>query len=358
VDSPSELCDLGDPLLFPGTGFNGVPGSPCSSDCKISGMCTQTPAAQCTTAADCGGVGEGCCGNGVVEGRCSDGSGSCQSDADCRSCSFGLCADGVTACTQPSDCLETCQPGDEQCDDGNPIDDDRCRNDCTFNAAPVPLPPICEGLHGPNIIPALVRSGVFVDTRRVPGTDFDRWRVRGEFSLPDGAVFDPDQQQVDLVFSQDQFLCVGGTRNGFPCAGSPDCPGGGQCRSPLFQASLRPGDGDAHFIQLGPAQDRPVWRFRNKLGDNLGAESWKMGRLFVRNKNKRRPLNQIKFNLWGQGDKVVPQVSFPIDPAALGGPPPRVRETLRVGDVCASQVMTCDVKGGGKRLRCFSLVGP
>src|SRR4029453_7121145 len=94
-DFPSEQCDLG--------GSNGASGSPCSATCTIMGKCTRAPFGPCTQGSDCPqfASGEGCCGNDVRDDV--DGMG------------------GVTP--------------DEDCDDGNVIDEALCRNICKETAA-------------------------------------------------------------------------------------------------------------------------------------------------------------------------------------------------------------------------------
>jgi cysteine-rich repeat protein len=145
LDLPSEQCDLGSQ--------NGVSGSPCSSDCTISGLCkgSGTP---CETAADCP-LGEGCCGNNLTEAN-------------------------------------------EACDDGNVIEDDNCTTTCDVNLAGVPILG-CEDLTGPNITPAFVKVTTFKDTPDF--ADFDRWKSKGDFNFAEGLPIDPDTQDVTIVYN-------------------------------------------------------------------------------------------------------------------------------------------------------------
>ncbi len=148
LDHPSEQCDLGDAV-------NGQPGSPCSATCHVNGHCTGTNQ-PCETAGECP-AGQGCCGDGTVE-------------------------------------------GDEQCDDGNLDDDDLCTSTCQTNGGGVPILG-CEDLLGPNIVPAFVKAGTFKDTPDTPGP-FDKWKTKGDFNLPAGTTVDPDSTDVTLIFNQ------------------------------------------------------------------------------------------------------------------------------------------------------------
>ncbi len=144
VDTPSEQCDLG--------ASNGAAGSPCESDCTIMGACT-TSGAACTTAADCP-IGEGCCGNNIVEVA-------------------------------------------EACDDGNVIENDTCDSFC-MGVAGIPILG-CEDLTGPNIIPAFVKVSLFKDTKHFP--DFNRWKTKGDFNFANGLPVQPDSDDVRVVFN-------------------------------------------------------------------------------------------------------------------------------------------------------------
>ncbi len=156
LDSPSEQCDLGDPLAG---GENGEPGSPCTGDCMILGVCTGTSAAICDSAGDCP-PGEGCCGNAIPEGP-------------------------------------------EACDDGNSIEDDLCDSSCNVVPGGVAIDG-CEDsagqpLTGPNLVPAGIKLVKFRNTAKIP--DFDRWKVRGDFNFEPSIALDPENQEVKIVFS-------------------------------------------------------------------------------------------------------------------------------------------------------------
>jgi cysteine-rich repeat protein len=136
----NEQCDLGDA---------NDPAGPCTDDCKILGECTGSMAA-CSLTMPCP-MGEGCCGDGVVEGP-------------------------------------------EECDDGNTIEDDECDSDCQDVVTGVEIVG-CDDLVGPNVVPAFVKLTKFKDTGT---TGIDRWKTKGDFNLADGMVLDPSLDPSDL----------------------------------------------------------------------------------------------------------------------------------------------------------------
>lgn len=318
VDVGVEQCDLGAPEA---DGFNGRDGSPCTEDCQIIGRCTRS-GATCSTASECGEflAGEGCCGNGTMD--------------------FGA---------DPNE-------ADEACDDGNALDDDGCNNQCRIVENPIPLPSRCEGVVGPKVVPTFVRTLRFQKQRRQVAADqhpdyFSKWSSRGEFSLVPGIEFDPDSQNVELVFSQGQPVCQGGTAIGTLCADDGDCPES-ECDTTLWRGKLPPGA----MKQAGKKQDRPRWSFKERHGKRPGALAWTDTRFAQRLATIRRPLNEVRFMLKGRGDRLDPQISLHVDPTAMGGPPTRIRQTLIIGDLCTTQTLTCEPNRPGTTLRCFSRV--
>jgi hypothetical protein len=173
------------------------------------------------------------------------------------------------------------------------------------------------------------------DTKKVPATgEYDKWVLKGDFNLVDGIPFDPVNQIVRVVFSQESIL--------YDVLLDPDDP-----NNPI------------HFWPKVPG--KPLWKFEIKDANGIGAEGWQKGQFKLRGSNKRRPLQQVKYKLKGKGDKAVPQVSFPVDLNGLGGTPPnniRVRETIIVGSTCATRVVTCEQNTSGTSLKCFSVVSP
>jgi hypothetical protein len=285
LDVPSEQCDLG--------AFNQDPNHPdslCTAECRIQGSCTNDPLQVCTVAEDCSDDpidpedpnAPGCCGNGTQE-------------------------------------------GEEECDDGNPVDDDLCTNACLDNPGGGPLPEACGSLVGPNIVQALVKPMKL--SSKVAGNDlFEKWLTAGDFNLADGVTFDPFTQDATVLFSQEVVV---------------------------FEATLPP----ASFLPIAPSK----WKFKDKEGDIPGAETWTLGVMRLKDSTRKRPLAQLKFKLKGRGDKLMTPVSIPIDPNGLGGSAPldiRIRQSIIVGTTCATRLVTCEQKSGGKLLKCFSAFQP
>jgi cysteine-rich repeat protein len=152
-DPPIEECDDG----------NGIDDDGCRNDCTIpvcgDGIVDGQNGETCDPPGSlAGGNGNNCtvtctsCGDGVVQPgeECDDGNGI--DDDDCRNdCTIPVCGDGILddgeTCDPPgspaggngnncdSDCTvcgDSIVDADEECDDGNAIDDDDCRNDCTI----------------------------------------------------------------------------------------------------------------------------------------------------------------------------------------------------------------------------------
>lgn len=254
LDRPSEDCDLGDPN---NGGFNGQPGSPCSSSCQIKGTCT-TSGNPCTSAADCPS-GEGCCGDAVTD--------------------------------SPA----------EQCDDGNAINDDACDNSCMNNPFGTPVLG-CEDVTGPHLVPAFAKKTQLKQTKDAP-PDLDRWQTKGDFNLVAGVLIDPDSEPVTITFNN--------LTSGL-----------------LFQKTLPA----ASFTQQGT---KLKWKFLDKLATLV--PGWRKGKFSQRQ-------NKVRFVLNGRNATVSTV-------AALGAPP-GFRQTIRVGDVCATTVVSCVAKSGGKVVAC------
>ncbi|MEO8601676.1 MAG: hypothetical protein ABI629_03765 [bacterium] len=258
VDLPSEQCDLG--------AQNGVTGSPCSATCSIAGQCKGSNA-PCTTAADCP-LGQGCCGNEVVEAN-------------------------------------------EACDDGNLINDDPCTAACDFNPLGTPIIG-CDGLAGPHIVPAAIKKTKFQDKPDAP--DFDRWKTKGQFILTQGLNFDPDTQPVNIIWNNN----LSGV---------------------LFESQLDPTDcpSTSCFVQSGKPT-KPKWKFSSKTADLVGAPTWHKGKLALKGPKPGT------FNLDGRYQTLFT--------SAEAGAPPIMRQTIRVGDVCITGVISCVPASNGKSLKC------
>lgn len=251
-DFPAEECDLG---------MSNGPPSPCSLTCTIAGTCTRAMTV-CDEGIDCPDFanGEGCCGDNVRDDV--DGPG------------------GVVP--------------DEDCDDGNDINDDLCSNICKATTGIAILG--CEDLTGPNILPAAVKVTKFKDTPEA--TEIDRWKTKGEAIFATGLTIDPDTEDVRIIYN--------------------NTPSG-----ELFSSTLPPGN----FAQNDP---KLKWKFKDKEADVPGSPSWRKGKFVIKT-------NKIKFTLDGR--------KTPLFTAAELGMPPRARQTVRVGDVCITAIIECVQKG-------------
>jgi hypothetical protein len=252
-DFPGEECDLG---------MSNGPPSPCSLTCQISGRCTRNMMV-CTNGSDCPqfATGEGCCGNNEVDDV--DGMG------------------GVIA--------------DEECDDGNAINNDTCSNLCKAAGGPPVLG--CEDLTGPNILPASIKVAKFKDTEDAP--DIDRWKTKGEAIFSTGLTIDPDTEPVTIIYN--------------------NIPDG-----LLFSSTLAP----ANFVQKDP---KLKWKFKDKEADVPGSPGWRKGKFGIKQ-------NKCKF--LSDGRKTTLFTAMQIEPV-------NIRQTIRVGDVCITAVLDCAAKGSG-----------
>jgi hypothetical protein len=88
-----------------------------------------------------------------------------------------------------------------------------------------------------------------------------------------------------------------------------------------------------------------VWQFLDSAADTPGAEGWRKAVFKLK-------LNKVKDISDGRN------VPIAIDPSALGAPPIRFRQTFRIGDDCATSVITCKASGDGMSLKCSSLPPP
>jgi len=264
--------------------------------CRCGDATIDTPAEECDL---------GDAANGAVDSPCS---------ATCEI--LGSCTGSGFACDEASDCPsgEGCcgnsiADGDEECDDGNNIPDDLCSGACVLTPQGVPILG-CEDVAGPHLMPGFVKSASFQDTKDNPGFGLDKWKVKGEFNLSTGVNFDLDTEVVRVIINQ---------------AGP----------TPIYDALLPIGS----FLQKG-SSTKPNWTFKDKEGDVVGAEG-------LRKVQGKRQLNKLTYAI--DGRKVV----IPVDYFALGAPPVRMRQTLRIGDDCATTVLRCAV-GTNAKLKCTS----
>jgi hypothetical protein len=165
----------------------------------------------------------------------------------------------------------------------------------------------CEGLLGPNVIPAFVKTAKFKDSSDPPAP-YDRWKAKGDFNLAEGLAIDPDSEQVRVVFNQSA------------TAYSTNVPAGS-------------------FVQKGSNPAKPKWKYSDTSTPFNG---FKKGSFGLKE-------NKIKYGLDGRS------VALAIDPMFLGG---KIRQTIRSGDVCATAILSCESKSGGKLLKCSSALLP
>ena len=253
------------------------------------------PNEECDLGAANGAVDSPCSATCEILGSCTVSGFPCDEASDCPS-GEGCCGDSVTE-------------GDEECDDGNNISDDLCSGACILTPQGVPILG-CEDVAGPHLMPGFVKTASFQDTKDNPGFGLDKWKVKGEFNLSTGVTLDPDSETVRVILNQ---------------AGP----------APLYDATLPIGS----FLQKGSSA-KPNWQFKDKEGDVAGA-------LGLRKVQAKRLLNKLAFSI--DARKVV----VPVDYDALGAPPVRLRQTLRIGDDCATTVLRCAV-GTNAKLKCTS----
>lgn len=317
-DGVGDACDQCNGRPDAGT-CDSCPGAPCpagcggsaSNDCLCGDGIADFPSEQCDLGSALNGQpGQPCAANCKVLGKCTRNVGtSCDQASDCPAAAAGEGCCGNDIVDDPDG------PGgvtpDEECDDGNSVPDDNCDNSCKLTVNGIPVLG-CEDLFGPNVIPSFVKIAKFKDTKD-PATPFDRWNTKGDFNLAQGLTIDPDSETVKLIFNQ---------------------------ATTVYSAAPPIGA----FVQSGSATS-PKWKFLDKTASTSGAVGWRKGKFGLKT-------NKVKFV--GNGRNVA----LPIDPNAVGGPPPRLRQTIRVGDVCTTAILTCEVKSNGKLYKCASALIP
>ena len=260
------------------------------TSCGCGDGVTDTPAERC----DLGAA------NGTAESLCSS---ICQPVGHCSG--TGTACDTAAACANGDACNGNgvVDPG-EQCDDGNLISDDLCTGWGVTNPDGDPIVG-CEDLFGPQLVPASFAKGVF--RKSVRGGGFDRWRTRGKFVLFDGTDIDPDSESTETIFSQ------GDTR--------------------LASLSSAPG----HFVQRGKKRAR-----------------WNLQPLRKRSTTAPTFFDKGRFRNGRKGIGVVLSEKALAVPVDVARSPLRIRQTIRVGDVCATATIRCRPKRGGRMLLCTS----
>ncbi|MCK6554578.1 thrombospondin type 3 repeat-containing protein [Candidatus Binatia bacterium] len=244
------------------------------------------------------------CDLGPANGPTSPCSSTCQVQGEC----IGGPTPGAVCATDAECGAGTCcgnglTTSPEACDDGNAVADDLCDNSCQLTTGGIPVLG-CEDVLGPHMIPAYAKAR-FTDTTKVPGP-FDKHTSRGDFNLPAGISIDPDSQVVTIIFNQ---------------------------TASLFAATLNP---PGAFVQSGqPTKEK--WKFKDKEGDVAGALGLVKALFGLRE-------NKIKYVF---ASKYIPAI---IDTTA----PIKVRQTIRIGDDCATAVVACEANTKGTALKCSS----
>lgn len=170
----------------------------------------------------------------------------------------------------------------------------------------------CDGL---SPIPIFAKRASFKDAPRVTAPGYSRWRLKGEITMFPETPFNPATDGATVIFSQTNIL---------------------------YQATLQ----GSSFLQ-GGTEARPRWRFalRRNEPDVPGALGWRRAKFGTARPGVLGSLNRVKFKFSGRG------VAFEIDTI---GSPIQLRETIRVGDVCATTVLECEVRKRGSIVTCFS----
>jgi len=280
--------------------------------------------------ADGDGVGDPCdqcngrdddvcfCGDGISDSpseQCDLGANNGQAGFPCTAtCTVtGTCTGSATPCDDAGDCGpgEGCcgdfsVDGPEECDDANGVDDDNCNNLCQFNPAGIPVLG-CEDVGSAHFTPLFVKKTLF-KTSIIPVVTYEKWKSKGDFNLATGNFIDPDSETVRLIINQSN--------------------------DPAFyDVQLGPGG----FLQTGTNK----WKFQDAEADVPGALGWKKG----------------KFALISNKSKLTFSGGIPLT-IATSPPPIRMRQTVRVGDDCATGVLECTLNGVGNVLKCTTPIFP
>jgi hypothetical protein len=170
---------------------------------------------------------------------------------------------------------------------------------------------------GPHLVPLSTRRTTLTDRDRSGVSE--RWSTRGEFLLNAGQRLDPDTEPVELIISE------GGTT--------------------LYDVVLAPTGClplASCFVQKGPDACTKSWKFRDKEADVPGALGWKSGK-FSQRKVQGVCGNKVTFSLASGKNATV------TNPTGT-----RVRESIRIGDDCATALLTCTTSASGQIRRCPS----
>jgi len=265
--------------------------------CACGDSIVDVPSEQCDLGAQNGAPGSPCSATCGLSGKCKGSNAACSTAADCPS-GQGCCGNEI---------LEA----NEACDDGNTLEDDLCTSTCDANPLGTPLVG-CDGLAGPHVVPASIKLTKFQDKPDAPA--FDRWKTKGQFILAQGLSFDPATEPVNILWNN--------TASGL-----------------IYESQLDPGDCPTTpcFVP-GNKPTRPKWKFVDKAANLAGAPSWHKGKITLRG------VKPGMFNLDGRNQTILT--------SAQAGSPPGMRQTIRIGDVCITGVVSCASVSNGKGLKC------
>jgi hypothetical protein len=185
-----------------------------------------------------------------------------------------------------------------------------------------PMPEACDGIEQTILT---VKPSVFKDTDDVPGSQYDKWSIAGQFTQFTSFVFDAENYPVSLILNQDALLY------------SATVPAG------TFEKSSSP--------------NFPKWKFRLRGSepDIPGAEGWRTGKFRVV-PSRLGPLNRMPFRQTGRLTPIPIDVNYTSDSDPTE---PILRATLLFYDAsgvpqCATTLIACKRKSADKRLSCFS----
>jgi cysteine-rich repeat protein len=268
------------------------------------------------------------CGDGKVRGseKCDLGSENGQPGSGCTSdCRLrGSCTRSGTVCALASECPlgQGCCGNSiteigEACDDGNAVDLDCCSSQCKVEPPETCEPQACN-VFGPHLVPLTTRRTTFTDGDRSGVSE--RWTTRGEFLLNAGQRIDPDTDAVELLVSEGTATRYKATLEPAGCAPLTSC-----------------------FVQKGLDTCTKSWKFTDKQADVVKAIGWKTGTFKQRKVTGGVCGNKVTFTLASGKNATV------TNPAGT-----RIRESIRIGDDCASALLTCTTSVSGKVRKCAS----
>jgi hypothetical protein len=336
----------------PGTGDCLPVNDPNGTDCNDGDVCTEGE--ECTN---------GVCGGGGPAPNDTP----CNADGDACTvgdiCEAGICTPGPEVQCADDSCL-ACDPNTGICEvpvaDGEECDigGDQCKVDqcvagvCTETGITLPPEECDEGvkIFGCRLIdgvkyirPLLAKRTQF--TTRVPGRAFIKWNILGELVIPGGlpdVTFDPDSQVSKLILSQDAII--------YP-PGNPDDP---IPVAPTLQPNLsNPCSKKLGFCQSGSSrQPRFKFRLSPRDADLATAVGLRFAKIASAPPGSGIRNNRVKFRAKGRGGPA----GISVDPGFLPDVDglPRVRQTIRIDNVCFTAVLSCLNPPDEVTMKCLS----